>query len=92
MIDDYSRSPINLLLTRPGPIGLAETRGNGYVFSDTLLKKKTLAMRPRSEKQAESSRIGESRAADPRTQYLVIRETVLQVKRPNQQHQSIEGK
>ena len=26
--------------TRSGPIGLAETRGNGYVFSDTLLKKK----------------------------------------------------
>jgi len=24
--------------TRSGPIGLAETRGNGYVFSDTLLK------------------------------------------------------
>jgi len=26
--------------TRSGPIGLAETRGNGYIFSDTLLKKK----------------------------------------------------
>jgi len=26
--------------TRSGSIGLAETRGNGYVFSDTLLKKK----------------------------------------------------
>jgi len=26
--------------TRSGPISLAETRGNGYVFSDTLLKKK----------------------------------------------------
>jgi len=26
--------------TRSGPIGLAETRGNGYVVSDTLLKKK----------------------------------------------------
>jgi len=26
--------------TRSGPIGLAETRGNGYVFSDMLLKKK----------------------------------------------------
>jgi len=26
--------------TRSGPIGLAETRSNGYVFSDTLLKKK----------------------------------------------------
>ena len=25
--------------TRSGPIGLAETRGNGYVFSDTLLKR-----------------------------------------------------
>jgi len=27
-------------VTRSGSIGLAETRGNGYVFSDTLLKKK----------------------------------------------------
>jgi len=26
--------------TRSGSIGLAETRGNGYVVSDTLLKKK----------------------------------------------------
>jgi len=26
--------------TRSGPIGLAETRGNGYVVSNTLLKKK----------------------------------------------------
>jgi len=26
--------------TRSGPIGLAEARGNGYVFSDMLLKKK----------------------------------------------------
>jgi len=25
--------------TRSGSIGLAETRGNGYVFSDTLLKR-----------------------------------------------------
>jgi len=25
--------------TRSGPIGLTETRGNGYVFSDTPLKK-----------------------------------------------------
>ena len=32
--------------TRSGPIGLAETRGNGYVFSDTLLlKKNTLITR-----------------------------------------------
>ena len=36
--------PMNLGLVtakrRAGPIGLAETRGYGYVFSDTLLKKK----------------------------------------------------
>ena len=30
--------------TRSGPIGLAETRGNGYVVSDTLLEKKKPGM------------------------------------------------